>query len=280
VNDLPPKAPGAQVVEIRISTAGPLAEKDYFRIDVANLQQHPIAEQFHFPPLSDKQRQRLVKDLKAHGIRDNIVIYEGKILDGNNRYDALKSKGGPFSGSEFTLYDEDWSGPPADYVFSRNVVRRHLPDDQRAAWAAADWEQTKKQQGRKAEQEIAQTDKYIGKPDIFPEVDNFLGKPEKTPAQRMQESRERKAEMAAKWETTVNALEGNTRLRKADREKAEEVKTGKTTFREAFSIRCARGKDLELCRSKLKVGSRPSLAKPRQKKIIASEVGTQSRGGQ
>jgi hypothetical protein len=80
VNGSGPKAEATQVVEIRTSTAGPLEKKDYFRIDVANLQQHPIAEEFHFPALAPEQRDGLAKNIKEHGIHDNIVIYEGKIL--------------------------------------------------------------------------------------------------------------------------------------------------------------------------------------------------------
>jgi hypothetical protein len=231
VSDLEPKAGGAQaVVEIRTSTAGPL-EPPYKTIDVADLKQHPVAEQFKFPALNPKQLQQFADDLAKHGMHEKIVIHEGMVLEGWTRYAALKRNGYRFNGSEFCLYDADWSGDPACYVISRNVFRRHLPEDQRAAWAEADWQQSKQKPGPKVEQ----NDNYIGKPDIITlQCDsNILAKREKTPAQQKQESRERKEQVAAAYGTTVSRMEDHTRLRKADPEKAEEVKAGKTTLREA-----------------------------------------------
>jgi hypothetical protein len=184
------------------------------KIDVADLKQHPLAEEFKLVP--EKQLRELAEDIKRNGAHEKIVIHELMILDGGNRYAAFKLNGHQFTGAEFCIYDALCSGDPRLYVISRNLMRRHLPEDLRAALAEEHWQRIKKKPGPKTEQK------------------EILGKPEKTPAQQKQESRERKEQVAAAYGTTVNAMEEHTRLRKADPEKAEEVKAGKTTQRQAI----------------------------------------------
>ena len=41
-----------------------------------------------FPLMSGDQFQELVEDVKANGLRTPIVLFEGEILDGRNRYRA------------------------------------------------------------------------------------------------------------------------------------------------------------------------------------------------
>src|SRR5262249_33703557 len=104
-----------------------------------------------------------------------------------------------------------------------------LPEDQRAAWAEAEWQEIKKKQGRKAGQETDDTKQVVDS-----EGDKIHGETRDISlAQRMQENRERKQKLAAKHVTTVNAVAAHTSLRMADPEKAEEVKAGKTTSGEA-----------------------------------------------
>ena len=65
------------------------------------------------------------------GKREPIVLLDGKILDGRNRYRACQE----ISIDPITL---DWSGEgsPLDYVVSMNLICRHLKDSQRAMVAA------------------------------------------------------------------------------------------------------------------------------------------------
>lgn len=89
-----------------------------------------------FPLLGEAEFAELVKDIQANGQMDPIVMYEGLILDGRNRYLAIEeiNKGLPVSDRMPHIeikFEQKWPGrDPADYVWSHNVVRRHLSQGQ------------------------------------------------------------------------------------------------------------------------------------------------------
>jgi hypothetical protein len=89
---------------------------------------HPLAD--IFPALDDDALLALAQDIGAHGLRDNIVLYQGKILDGRCRYRACEIAGVIPS---VTQYAGD---NPLAFVVSRNLHRRHLNESQRAMVAA------------------------------------------------------------------------------------------------------------------------------------------------
>lgn len=83
-----------------------------------------------FPVITGPDFDALVADIKANGLRDPIVTLGGMILDGQNRQLACEAAGVK---PEYEPYE----GPdPLAFVISRNMARRHLTDDQRAAIAA------------------------------------------------------------------------------------------------------------------------------------------------
>jgi hypothetical protein len=53
---------------------------------MANFEAHAIAG--IFPLLEGPEFELLKQDIAAHGLRETIWLYEGKILDGRNRYCA------------------------------------------------------------------------------------------------------------------------------------------------------------------------------------------------
>lgn len=85
---------------------------------------HPLAELI--PPMAEAEYRELCADVKAHGLREPVTLYEGRILDGRHRYRACQEVG-----VEPTTKDFDGDSPLA-YVISLNVHRRNLTTGQRA----------------------------------------------------------------------------------------------------------------------------------------------------
>lgn len=85
-----------------------------------------------FPLLKDDELADLAQDIKANGLLQPIVTYQGKILDGRNRYNACLMVG---VYPEFDELNEDITAP-LDYVIALNLKRRHLDESQRGMIAA------------------------------------------------------------------------------------------------------------------------------------------------
>jgi hypothetical protein len=76
---------------------------------------HPLANLF--PMLDEQQAEVLASDIRAHGLRQAITTFDGKILDGRNRYLACVSAGVEPRFKEFAGAD------PLGYVISLNLNR-------------------------------------------------------------------------------------------------------------------------------------------------------------
>lgn len=79
--------------------------------------------------------ENLKHDIRLHGQLNPIVLYQGMILDGGNRYKALIELG---IEPRFTEYE---GYAPIGFVLSANLHRRHLKEGQAAAIVALaqDW---------------------------------------------------------------------------------------------------------------------------------------------
>ena len=101
-------------------------------------------------PLMDADRfSELVADIKEHGQKVAIILFEGRILDGRNRYRACKEAG---IKPTFNIFD----GPdPVALVLSLNAKRRDLTPSQRAViglhYLPAQEDEARTRQIRKAE---------------------------------------------------------------------------------------------------------------------------------
>jgi hypothetical protein len=89
---------------------------------------HPLADVF--PLIEGEEFDGLAADIKAYGLREPIVIYDDKVLDGRNRARACEA-----AGVEPT-YVPYQGGDPIAFVISQNLRRRHLDESQRALVAA------------------------------------------------------------------------------------------------------------------------------------------------
>lgn len=91
------------------------------------LEHHPIAN--IWPMMGEEQYQELKSDIEQNGCINKIWLYEGKILDGRNRYKACQELNQHFS---FLEYKGD---EPIQFAISLNMKRRHLTSAQKAALA-------------------------------------------------------------------------------------------------------------------------------------------------
>jgi N6-adenosine-specific RNA methylase IME4 len=89
---------------------------------------HPLANVF--PLLDGEEFAALAADIAEYGVRESVVLFEDKILDGRNRARAAQAAG---VDCPLTTYDGD---DPAAFVVSLNLHRRHLNESQRALAAA------------------------------------------------------------------------------------------------------------------------------------------------
>ncbi len=105
---------------------------------------HPLADLF--PMIEGAEFDAFAADVRANGLREPIVVLDGMILDGRNRFRAGAALGlfpgdaPPEAGTvEFVRHFRMWmaaDGDPLAFVLSLNLARRHLNDSQRAMIAA------------------------------------------------------------------------------------------------------------------------------------------------
>ena len=89
---------------------------------------HPLAD--IFPLITGAEFEALRDDIAAHGVREPVILFEGAILDGRNRYRASQAAGVDCPMTEYRGDDA------AAFVVSLNIHRRHLTESQRAMAAA------------------------------------------------------------------------------------------------------------------------------------------------
>jgi ParB-like chromosome segregation protein Spo0J len=93
------------------------------------MQFHPLAD--IFPLMEGKVFQELVEDVRTNGLMEPINTFEGKIIDGRNRYRACIEAAVKPRFIEF-----DGSVPLINFIVSLNLHRRHLDTGQRSMVAA------------------------------------------------------------------------------------------------------------------------------------------------
>jgi hypothetical protein len=95
-------------------------------VKLDSLEIHPLA--LAFPEYRKEDFEKLTNDIRNQGLRQPITLFEGRVLDGRNRVEAMKKAGKiSFEGT----FEEARA-----YVVSMNDIRRHLTTSQRAAVAA------------------------------------------------------------------------------------------------------------------------------------------------
>jgi hypothetical protein len=93
-------------------------------LDLTELKVHPSANLFLM--MHHDELHELACDIEKYGMYQPIVLLDGKILDGRNRYHALKLIDHQFSAVDFIRFEElDGADDPEAYAVSMNMRRRH-----------------------------------------------------------------------------------------------------------------------------------------------------------
>jgi hypothetical protein len=101
-------------------------------VAASKLEPHEIAQQY---PWDEPTCVGIVGHLRAHGgVPTEIVLYEGKILDGRHRYEACMRIGRQPRTREFGSDESDGASPEL-FAWKMNGLRRHLTPVQLAALA-------------------------------------------------------------------------------------------------------------------------------------------------
>jgi hypothetical protein len=103
---------------------------------VGGFRVHPAASRF--PLLTGKDFEELVESIRHTGVAVAVELHDGLLIDGRNRVRAVEEL--RRQGVTVALPQVRWQ-PVGDetleeYLYAKNVNRRHLTDDQRAALAA------------------------------------------------------------------------------------------------------------------------------------------------
>lgn len=93
------------------------------------LERHPLSLEFSLP-MSDEERVALGKDISKNGQHQEIILYQGKVLDGWERYIACLQQGVTPKFKTYEGYD------PAAVAFGTNAHRRKMTSVQKALLGA------------------------------------------------------------------------------------------------------------------------------------------------
>lgn len=110
---------------------------------------HPLCTLF--PRLAGAEFEALKADIAANGLRQPIVLHDGMILDGGNRYRACLEAGVKPTFAKFS------GGNLVSFVLSANMHRRHLSPGQQAAIVASaqDWAKAQTHGGSRTGGQVA-----------------------------------------------------------------------------------------------------------------------------
>ncbi len=135
---------------------------------------HPLANLF--PLIEGREFDDLVADVRAKGLIDEIVMLDGQILDGRNRYRAAVAAGlmdGEVDRLDNLAGGTVWfrpfypatEGDPLAWVLSKNLHRRHLNASQLSMLAA---DLGKLKQGRPSEWRLPTAERAAPPPPSLP----------------------------------------------------------------------------------------------------------------
>lgn len=211
---------------------------------------HPLAD--IFPMMGPDAFAKLKESIRADGQIDPIITHEGYVLDGRNRLKACNELGKAPTFQQFSTLNLR-NTTPEQYVWAKNMERRHLTDEQRAA-IAVKWSQRLEEDARRRQIEEGRNAGRGHKKNLV--VDSPQGL-ERTP-----KTREALAEMA---QVSTNKIRVANEIRKANPEVLNKVVEGSMKLAEARKVVEAEPKDDGLSPA---IDSLTNHAKPRRQEIL------------
>ena len=177
------------------------------KLNLKKLEPHPLGAMF--PPMGDEEYDRLKTGMKQNGYdkRHPVILFEGQILEGNNRYTAGEEGAVLCSFRDVTQQRDmrgEKLGDAIDYVIQENLSRRNLTPSQLATLGAELVE--KMEQAEKAEKEAAAA--------------NSQPAPKKKKGDKV-------AAAAKKVGVSARSVASARKVKKADPAAAEDIKAGK-----------------------------------------------------
>jgi hypothetical protein len=97
-------------------------------IDYNNLVAHELANLM--PMIEGKKVEELMESVRKGGLQYPIILFEGKILDGRNRYRALKTINHVFTSADFEVF-EGTRDEAETKVIDLNMVRRQMTNKEK-----------------------------------------------------------------------------------------------------------------------------------------------------
>lgn len=133
---------------------------------------HPYADLF--PLMSDAELQELADDIDKHGLEEDVILFDGQILDGRNRALACDLLIERYSNNEYTPEYSDLTmvltqtGQALEYVVSKNLRRRHLTPSQ-LAMIGVEIKKAEKKRAKERRKATLKKGKEKPVPENFPE---------------------------------------------------------------------------------------------------------------
>lgn len=197
---------------------------------------HPAADLF--PMMTDEELTALTEDIKNNGLIDPIILHEGQILDGRNRFRACE-----IAGVEPRFQRSELNGhSPLLYVVSKNLHRRHLTPSQLAC-VGADITPLLREEAQKRQEEGGRNGGElagIGRPKNRLPVNSpeaYSGR-----IRTRHDENETRSRAAAAVGVGPRLVQDAVTVRKLDPSLYEEVRQGKLAVNAALSIAKARAK--------------------------------------
>ncbi|MDR7006071.1 ParB/RepB/Spo0J family partition protein [Paraburkholderia strydomiana] len=191
-----------------------------------SLELHPLCTLF--PRLEGAEFEALKADIAANGQLQPVVLHDGMILDGGNRYRACVELGIEPVIADMDLGDYDL----LSYVLSVNLHRRHLTPGQHAAIVAAatNWLEAQVQGSNQYEVKVAGATLH------YPD-----GRGLNSPATLTDRSTSTVADRAAKSGASIRTQKMADKVAKADPELVKRVAHGEISLPQA--LKQVEGKD-------------------------------------